>query len=181
MQPFGKADRLLGILCLIAALLILFVWVPLDTETGIAEKVRRKWAIGDALAPTLAGSVIALGALLTIIRPISEAPGLERRHFVWMLWLLGLFVLSFGLMRYLGPVAAAVLTEEGYRPLRNTVPWKYVGYVAGGTVMIAGLSLLVRRRIGLTDIIVAVLASVLIALAYDLPFDDLLLPPNGDV
>jgi len=30
-------------------------------------------------------------------------------------------------------------------------------------------------------VIIGVVAALVIALAYDLPFDDLLLPPNGDI
>ena len=176
-----NTDRLLGLFFLVAALLIVFLWVPLDTGTGLAEKVRRRWVIGDALAPTVAGGVIALGALLTILRPASEPRRLTREHLKWLFSLFLLFLSALVLMRYLGPLAAAVLSEDGYRPLRASAPWKFIGYLAGGTALVFGLCALVRGRLNATDLVVAVVASLLIALAYDLPFEDLLLPPNGDI
>ena len=176
-----NADRHLGLLCLIAALLIVFLWVPLDTGSGLAEKVRRKWVVGDALAPTFAGGVIALGALLTLLRPSAAAPRISRDNVFWMLSLIALFALSLAVMRHLGPMVASLLSEGGYRPLRATIPWKYIGYIGGGTALVFGLCALARGRLNAGDLVVAVLASALIALAYDLPFEDLLLPPNGDV
>lgn len=180
MTKFWTSDRLLGLGFLLLALLIVFVWVPLDTGTGLAEQVRRRWVIGDALAPTLAGGVIALGAILTYLRPQIAAPSVTPANLGWVLRLFLLFAVSLALMRYLGPLIASGL-DGGYRPLRNTLPWKYFGYVAGGTCLIAGLSLLVRGRLRVADLVMAFIASLLIALAYDVPFEDLLLPPNGDV
>jgi len=84
-------------------------------------------------------------------------------------------------MRYAGPAVAAVMTEEGYRPLRATIPWKYIGYLSGGTVLVGGLSGLVRLELRLSDWAITFVAARLIVLAYDLPFDDLLLPANADV
>lgn len=180
MTKVWTSDRLLGLCFLLLAVLIVAVWVPLDTGTGIAEKVRRRWVIGDALAPTLAGCVIAIGAVLTMLRPQADAPTVTPVHLAWVLRLVLLFGLALALMRYLGPLALSG-SEGGYRPLRNTLPWKYLGYITGGTCLIAGLNLLVRGRLRARDLAVAILASLLIALAYDLPFEDLLLPPNGDV
>lgn len=175
-----NADRILGLVCLGLALVIVFLWVPLDTETGLAEKVRRRWSLGDALGPTVAGVVIALGAVFTLLRPSQGAPRLSRCNLFWMFKLLGVFVLSLALMRYAGPVLG-LFVEGGYRPLRGTLPWKLVGFVMGGALMVAGLGAIVRGRFAWRDLLVGLIAAMLMALAYDLPFDDLVLPPNGDL
>lgn len=175
-----NSDRLLGLICLALAVLIVFGWVPLDTETGLVEKVRRRWTLGDAFGPTVAGAVIALGAVMTFLRPTRESPGLSRANWIWMLKLLVVFGLSLMLIRYAGP-AFGLLTESGYRPLRGSLPWKLTGFVMGGAVLIAGLGSLVRGHFAMTDLIVGLVAALIMALAYDLPFDDLVLPPNGDL
>ncbi|MFC6637685.1 hypothetical protein GV827_19710 [Sulfitobacter sp. JBTF-M27] len=179
MKPGHSADIWLALFFLGFALILIFVWIPLDTGTGLVEKVRRKFVIGDALAPTVAAVAIALGAALGLLRP-ANGRALTRANVIWCACLLGLFTVSLVLMRYAGPLAAA-WTESGYRPLRASLPWKYIGFLLGGTVMIGGLTGLTTRRLSLKDFAIGFAATLLIALAYDLPFDDLILPPNGDL
>ena len=57
-----NSDFPIGLGTLIAGCLILFVWIPLDVETGLIEKVRSQVAIGDALAPSLAASILIVVA-----------------------------------------------------------------------------------------------------------------------
>ena len=181
MGMSSNKNRWLGLFFLIFALVLIFVWVPLDTDSGIAEKVRRKWVIGDAFAPTIAGVILLLGGLITLGAPGSDRTYLTRGNLEWTCLLFGLFMVSTALMRYSGPVIAALIADQGYRPLRATIPWKYIGYLSGGTILVGGLSGLVRTEQRLSDWVIAFITAVLIALAYDLPFDDLLLPPNADI
>ncbi len=170
---------LAGPFFLLFAALLVFVWASLDTGTGIVEKVRRNFFIGDALGPTVAGSLLAIGAMLVMLRP-REGNALTKANVFWMLGLLALFAVSLLLMRYAGPIAAS-FTETGYRPLRATPPWNYVGFLIGGTVMIGGLTGLASRRFSLRDFAIGFVAALTIALLYDLPFEDLILPPHGDL
>lgn len=179
MKPRASADVWLAVFFLAFAVVLVFVWAPLDTGTGIVEKVRRKFVIGDALGPTVAGAVIALGATFVLLRP-GQNKALVRQNLLWMISLFGLFLLSLILMRYAGPLAAS-FTESGYRPLRATPPWNYVGFLVGGTVMIGGLTALTSRRFSARDFVIGFIATLIIALLYDVPFEDLVLPPNGDV
>lgn len=179
MKPRTSAEIWLALFFLVFAAVLVFVWAPLDTGTGIVEKVRRKYVIGDALGPTVAGAVMAIGALLVLLRPMPSET-LTKRNVVWMLGLVILFVISLALMRYAGPLAAS-FTDVGYRPLRATPPWHYIGYLVGGTVMIGGLTGFASRRFSLRDFAIGFIATLTIALLYDLPFEDLILPPNGDV
>ncbi|MFN3147814.1 MAG: hypothetical protein ACE368_22505 [Paracoccaceae bacterium] len=179
MKPRYSADTWLALVGLGFALLVIFVWVPLDTGTGFVEKVRRRYTIGDALGPTVAAIVIAVGAVLAWLRP-AQSGTLTRKNLVWMARLLALFALCLLIMRYAGPLAAMGM-EGGYRPLRSTAPWNYIGYLLGGTIMVGGLTGLAAGRFSSRDFVIGFASALVIALLYDLPFDGLVLPPNGDV
>lgn len=179
MKPRLSADTWLALFFLTFAIALVLVWVPLDTGTGLVEKVRRKFEIGDALGPTVAGAVIAIGAAMVLFQP-GQGPALTPKNAIWLAWLVGLFAVSLLLMRYAGPVAFA-WTESGYRPLRATAPWNYIGFLLGGTVLVGGLTGIAMRRLSMRDFAIGFVAALIIALLYDLPFDDLILPPNGDV
>ena len=47
--------------CLIAGLAALVLWLPNDVDSGLIEKVRRRYQIGDMLAPMVALATILLG------------------------------------------------------------------------------------------------------------------------
>ncbi|MCY3879482.1 MAG: hypothetical protein OXF74_09930 [Rhodobacteraceae bacterium] len=174
-----SSDRWLALSFLAISVLIVFVWIPLDTESGLIEKERRKFVIGDALAPTITGAIIALGAFLTWLRP-GRGHTISSKNVIWILLLLTIFIISLVIVRYAGPVSAMGFVD-GYRPLRATPPWSYIGFLLGGTAMIGGLTSAASRRLSIRGFAVGFAASLIIALLYDLPFDDLLLPPNGDV
>lgn len=164
------------------ALLLIAVWLPLDTETGFVERVRGAYAIGDAMAPAFAGLVFALAGVLMLIRPMPEdAPRLDRSHLAFLGMLLGLACLGLLLMRWAGPAATAMMNADDYRLLRDTVPWKYIGFATGGFLITTGLVAIIERRLGRNAVLTGVFAVIVIIAIYDLPFDDLLLPPNGDV
>jgi hypothetical protein len=175
-------DVLLGLSVVALALLILFVWIPNDIDTGLIHKVRRVVMIGDSFAPTFAAVLLALsGVLLVLEARRSPAPadtGLESLRF--SLSLLAIFAVTFAIMRWAGPLATTLFANGSYRPLRNTFPWKYVGYLLGGTFLVAATSGMMLHRIGLRTILIAAACAIVLALLYDMPFGDLLLPPNGD-
>ena len=177
----NTSDRWLGLAFLAFALAVVFVWVPLDVDSGLVESVRRSLVIGDSLGPVAAGFVIGVGGLLAAFRPVPEARRMAFANLVWAAALVLLFAASLATMRYAGPAVAQLFAENGYRPLRNAVPWKYIGFVLGGAILVSGMAGLARRRIGGREAALGFAAALLIALAYDLPFEDLLLPPNGDV
>ena len=173
-------DRVLGLFCIACALILIFLWIPFDVETGYVEKQRRSLTLGDSLAPTVAGVVILLGGLMLLFKADDNAQRLTRDNVYWLGILLFIVLVSMLLMRYAGPLVA-MLSGEEYRPLRDTLPWKYIGFLLGGSTLIFTLMTLVDRRFSWLRLLLAVLATLLIALFYDLPFDDLVLPPNGDV
>ena len=182
MRTLERANLILGLCAVVAGLLIAPVWVPADVTTGMIEKVRRQVTIGDALAPTIAAGFIGLGGVLVALFESPENARRITRRNLWFLTMLLLTVgVSFAIMRWLCPALASLLTEEGYRPLRDTAPWKYIGFLLGGAGMIAALISLVEGRITRRAVLVGLAAAIALIVVYDLPFDDLLLPPNGDV
>lgn len=175
-------DIVLGVLAVLFGLGVMFLWAPVDSDTGLAEKVRGRWSIGDALAPTAAGVLILLSGLGIVAAGlrVGGAATLTSSNALYLAKLLGILVPTFLAVRYLGDGIASVFGLE-YRPLRDTVPWKYLGFVLGGGGMIFVLISLMEHRIALSRLALALAIATGLALIYDLPFEDLLLPPNGDV
>lgn len=182
MSAPRRTSVVFGLSVLALALFIALIWAPMDSATGMIEKVRRQVVIGDALAPTLAAMFLGLGGLLVALFERGDAtPKLTPRNLAYLTVLLLILITSFAVMRWLGPALASVLSEDGYRVLRDTAPWKHLGFVAGGTGLVAGLITFVEGRFTLRSVLIGLTATLALIALYDLPFDDLLLPPNGDV
>ncbi len=185
--PILKAHGALAFLCLVFALGVALVWVPLDSASGMIVKVRRQVNIGDALAPTLAACVIGFGALLMLLeRDTGQTPVMTRKNLVFILRLGLVLLVGFFIMRWGGEAAVWIARQFGnadlsYRILRDTTPWKYIGFFLGGTFIITIFIAFSQHRLTVKAVLIGVLATVVLILSYDLPFDDLLLPPNGDV
>ena len=184
----SRSNLILGVVSIVLALVAGFAWIPLDTGSGIIEHARRQVVIGDAMAPTLAVIVVATGGLLLCVferRSTTEAT-LSRQNLSFLAVAATVLLAGLVLMRWAGPVAVWILDGraegmDAYRPLRDTAPWKYIGYLAGGIVLIAVPIMLTERRRSWTALAIALLATSFLVLVYDVPFEDLLLPPNGDV
>ncbi len=183
MRPQLTTDIVLGAGCIVVSIAAIFLWIPIDTSTGLIETVRRQVSIGDALAPTTAFGFVLAGGTLLVLRGHRSAA--DRRITIgnlrFLFALLSMLAASLALMRWAGPVVASVTAEDGYRILRDTAPWKQIGFFLGGSVLVAGLISLVEGRITSRSVMIGTLAALAMILIYDLPFEDLLLPPNGDV
>jgi hypothetical protein len=184
----------LGLFFLALALLTLMLWIPADIEPGILETERRRTNIGDAMAPTM----IAIGVSIVSLWLVAEAwwklrverqPGgpdiLDRESIRFMGLALGVCITGFLLMLWTGPLFVGLVNMTGaeigsYRELRDTVPYKYLGFLSGGFVMIFGFISMVEHRLSWKLAGVSLAAAIVIASLFDLPFEDLLLPPNGD-
>lgn len=178
----------LGLVCVAFALVTALAWIPYDVETSYFEISRRQYSIGDALAPTLAAAFILIGGglLLTFERRTESGGGLSLANVRYVLVFLIIVAIAFSLMRWSGPAMVAIANGFGsedlsYRLLRDTPFWKHIGYVAGGGFLIVALISLVQGQLRWRSVVVALVAILAMIGLYDLPFDDLLLPPNGDV
>lgn len=180
MKP-ARTNLYLSIGCIGFALLLALVWAPMDSGSGLIHKVRRQVSIGDALAPTLAAAIIGLGGVMVFFqRNAKNQFGLTRANLLFMLRFLLILAIGFALMRWSGPLIASMFDAD-YRVLRDTAPWKYIGFFVGGSLIITALIASTEGRLSLRAICIAVAATMTLIALYDLPFDDLLLPPNGDV
>ena len=176
-----SANTALGLGCVAFALILAFVWIPLDTETWLVERKRGRYIVGDSLAPTLAAVFILVSGLMLFLerRDADASPSRNNLVFIGAITIIG--IIGILLMRYAGPIAAGLAGGDEYRLLRDTVPWKYTGFVLGGVAMIFGLISFVEERPSWRALWIALAAVTGIIVLYDLPFDDILLPPNGDV
>lgn len=168
----------------VLALILLLFWIRLDIETGLIDEWRRTIRIGDALLPTI-GAIGLLGSALWIgvaafIKP-DTGPCVQFSAPLFAL-VLGIQLVSFVLMFWVGPLLVTLLAAEGmtYRLKLDSFPWKYSGFLAGGTFMIFALKSLLERSLTLRSLMVAFLATAVLAFLYDVPFENMLLPPNGD-
>lgn len=183
-----RSNLILGLLVALFSLLVLFVWVPSDVQTGLIEKVRRQVTIGDALAPSVAAVFLLIGGLVLAIaeRLDPNQPKVDLRSIGFVACMVAVIVGGLIIMRFAGPALVALLNIGGgepldYRLLRDEMPWKYIGFFIGGTIMISGCIALVEGRLRPKVVLLAAVIVVIMMAIYDLPFDDLLLPPNGDV
>jgi hypothetical protein len=176
----------------LASLLTLFVWIPLDIETGVIETFRRRVTIGDAMAPTIMAVAILVVSvvmgILTVFEPAENSSDvkedLDKQSFVFLARLVIVVSIGLVLMVYLGPMVVDLINTLGgeigsYRNLRATYPYKLIGYVFGGFVLIFGIISVVENRFSMNGALVSIIAVVVITMLYELPFDNLLLPPNG--
>lgn len=172
------------------SLLTLFVWIPADVQSGIVDTFRRRTTIGDAMTPTVtAAAILAVSIVLGISaltgRGSSAGPALDFRSADFLTRLVLVVAISLGLMATLGPLTVDVLNQLGadigsYRQLRDTAPYKYIGFAVGGFTLVFGLIRTVEGRFSIGAALFAAIGVVALVLLYDVPFDDFLLPPNGD-
>ena len=182
----------LAIFFSLASLLTLFVWIPLDIETGVIETFRRRVTIGDAMAPTIMAVAILVVSvvmgILAVFQPAENSSDvkedLDKQSFVFLARLVIVVSIGLVLMVYLGPMVVDLINTLGgeigsYRNLRATYPYKLIGYVVGGFVLIFGIISVVENRFSMNGALVSIIAVVVITMLYEVPFDNLLLPPNG--
>jgi hypothetical protein len=182
----------LAIFFVVGSLFTLFVWIPIDIETGVIETFRRRVTIGDAMAPTvMAAAILVVSIVMGILAVIRLEPstskvkeGLDKQSFVFLARLIVAVSVSLALMVYLGPLVVDLVNAFGgeigsYRHLRATYPYKLISYVVGGFTLIYGIISIVENRFSANGALVSIIAVIVITILYDVPFDNLLLPPNG--
>lgn len=187
-MPRLTPDRVIGLLAIVLGVVAILWWVPADTGSPLMERVRGRLRIGDAMAPTLALAILVLGGLVLLFEThrARHSIRLSPRSLIFMVHCLVVIATAFALMRWFGPIVVAgwaAMTDSTatYRELQDTVPWKYLGFLVGGTFLVATPIVLCERRLSLRAALIGLISAAAIIAVYDLPFDDLLLPPNGDV
>lgn len=194
-----KWNLALGVLFFTLSTLTLFIWIPADTETGLVIEARRSTDVGDALAPSFAALAVLLLSIALILtnwksKPLppksadpssGEQPiGITRANAAAIATLTLIITISLALMVWLGPLTIQALQSLGfdvpnYRLLTATPPYKYIGFAAGGLVLVGGLIAWIEGRLRWQALATALGTVILLIVIYDVPFDNLLLPPNG--
>lgn len=186
----------IALLFLAASVFALAWWIPNDVETGVIVKERRSIVVGDAMAPTMVAIgilivslALGLGALLrrSVRREddiVEYTIGLTSENIMSVATAAGILIVSLACMVWAGPVTVNALQALGaevpdYRLLIDTVPYKYIGFALGGFILVAGLIAWIEGRVRPRALLTAVAAVVMLIVVYDVPFDTLLLPPNG--
>ena len=183
MSRERKQQLFLALLVLLLGGLVIWA-VSVDVQSGIIETVRRRRIIGDALAPSVAAGVLLLAGLLLLLeRPAGPMP-ITRESWRFLAMTAAILALALLVMRWTGPALVEALRLLGadlpeYRQLRATRPWSWTGYVIGGALLVGGLISLVRLRLDWRALALGLAVATLLAAAYDLPFRNLILPPNG--
>lgn len=193
----------LGLFCVAFSLFALLYWIPIDVETGVVEQDRREVIIGDSMGPVflaicilILAAAMIVGAGLELLRGRQaaaqddqadlEPPGaLSAHNLGFLLRLFGFVFATMLLMVWFGPLTVDALGGLGfeigtYRQLRDTVPYKYLGFIAGGFLLVFGLISMIEGRMSRNGALTAVFTITALIVVYDVPFDTLLLPPNGD-
>ena len=186
-MPRPTPNLILGLGVAALAVLAAAIWLPNDSATWLIVKQRGRLSIGDAMAPMIAfGLIFLAGLLIALEKRTAEATRLTAANLRFLAVFAGLFLLSILLMRWSGPLMVAAghalgATELSYRELRDTAPWKYAGFVLGGTFLVAALICTAERRFSWRAVLIGLISVAALIAIFDLPFPNLLLPPNGDV
>ena len=184
---------LLGILFIVLSAVTLLLWIPYDIESGVMVVERRSVEVGDAMAPTASAIIVLILSLaLTLAQffagrdDVSKEPkiGLTRSNLQNLLAMAVTVVGSLFVMVYAGPLSVSALQSAGfdlpeYRLLTDTIPYKYIGFASGGFLLVFGLISWVEGRPSWRAAATAIGAVLALIFVYDVPFDSLLLPPNG--
>lgn len=188
-----RTEISLGVALSLLSGMILCVWIPLDAETGLFTVFRRQTNIGDAFVPTIAAAVMLICSLAhlaqSLRRPRSDTrlADVWNRESVMVLGAVGLAcALGLAIMFWAGPLTVALFAhaDDGgrptYRQLRTTFPWSQIGFFLGGFVLVFGISSFIEGQMRWSRAAMAAASVLLLFTVFDLPFPNILLPPNGD-
>lgn len=181
----------IALVCLVLALGVVLLWVPLDSETPPIYTFRRQTYIGDAMLPMVAAAGIAICAAIHLLSTLRRArtsldrPPFDGRTAAFFAQFFAIVAAALVLMFWAGPVALALFGPGGedtvsYRQMRATLPWKYIGFVLGGFTLVFGVISLLEGQFRARRALAALLAVAVLIAVFDVPFDTILLPPNGD-
>lgn len=181
-------ELLIALVGAVLAALVLFVWIPADTQTAMIETFRRQTYLGDAFLPSLAaaGMLVAAAGQLAVTwrrRDVrSESRLVDHVTVTFFVLFSAIVGASLALMFWAGPLLWDLLGngERSYRQMRDTVPWKFVGFILGGMVMVGGIITLLEGQLRVRTVVLAAVFVAVLILIFDVPFDTILLPPNGD-
>lgn len=187
----------IGLVFIALSLITLIWWIPTDIETGVLVEEFRDISIGDAMAPTACAIAVLVFSIALVLSSLvsrqgdvsdgSGEPdiGVSASNLRSMVTMAAVLAASLAIMVWAGPLLVKLMQAAGsdiknYRLLTNTVPHKYTGFALGGVLLVTGLITWIEGRISARAIATGFGAVLVLIAVYDIPFDTLLLPPNGE-
>lgn len=178
------------------AAVALFVWFPRDIAGGfIVRNAVGKIGPGDAFFPVLLASAILILSLLDLalngvrsarnVPPASTVGRLTFGNLVFLVRFHAAVLAGLIVMFWLGPALVAVQNELTggalqYRQLADAVPYKYVGFVAGGLIVTLPTIAWAERRWSVRSALIALFVVVMMIVVFDVLLKNVQLPPNAD-
>lgn len=177
------------------ALIALFVWFPRDITSGFVETNQvGKIEPGDAFFPVLLACAILVLSLIDLLMTGFKAArnlpagDLGRLTFGNLLFLARFHVaVLFGLiaMYVLGPAVVTLqnsLTGEAaqYRQLVDTLPYKYIGFVAGALIVTLPTIAWAEGRWSVRALLTVLSVVLVMIIVFDVLLRNVQLPPNAD-
>lgn len=188
-----SAEITIAAVFLVMALITVLIWVPFDSETAMIETHRRQTSMGDAFLPIVAGWLIVICATVQLLISMklsneadTEGPVIDGNAMAFLLQLSGITVASLLVMYWAGPLAVSLFVHSDgsealtYRQMRSTYPFKLLGFVLGGFGLVFFTTSLIEGRFKVARVISSALVVAVLVAVFDLPLDNVLLPPNGD-
>lgn len=184
-----------GIAVILLSGIALLVWFPADIGSGFLEKsLSGLMQPGDAFFPDiLAGTMLVLGFLQCLIalnRSRTARPGrlgrVSAANLAFAAASMAGLALVLAVMTFLGPAVVALMRDAGlidksYRALIDTAPYKYIGFAAGGFLLVFLTSSLLEARWSRRGFYTAILLVLILILVFDILLTNVFLPPNLDV
>jgi len=181
-----------GVVVLVLALATLFLWIPGDIKGGFIEANQTgKPEPGDAFFPViLSGLMLILAAVqlagaLFSRKPQPASGKITSDNFKFLLFFYAVVLTGLTIMYWLGPLVVDALRGAGaidntYRQLVDTAPYKYIGYVVGGFLMISALIIWAEGRVRVHAILTVAIVIGLLIGVLDVLLHNIQLPPNAD-
>ncbi|MGI9523223.1 MAG: hypothetical protein ACR2PG_16425 [Hyphomicrobiaceae bacterium] len=185
-----------GLALCVFALVALFIWFPRDIIGSFIETNQvGKVGPGDAFFPVLlASAILGLSAVHLLSTLLRRRTGVDTATSIGKLttanvWFLVRFhlVVLFGVLTMfaLGPIVVSAInvihgSDLQYKALVDTVPYKYVGYAVGGSLLALPLIAWAEGGLRLRSIIIVCAMIVVSILIFDVLLNNVQLPPNAD-
>jgi len=145
------------------------------------------------MAPTMVAWAILLVSIALLIdtalrsrfQNVIENSIMDAQSFRFLLNMMTVIIISLLFMLYSGPLLVDFINlingeNDNYRLFKGSIPHKYFGYILGGFIMVFGSIGVVENKFSANGAWLSIIAVAVLTFLYDVPFDNLLLPPNGD-
>lgn len=186
-----------GVVVLAGGFLAWFVWFPNDIQSGFLVKdTFGELRPGDAFFPYLLVAATMLLAFLDLVRAAArpaekdgqdeeEAGMLSFGNLRYLLLLTTIIGVCLGSMYLAGPTVVWLINVVGdgsatYRELIDTAPYKYIGFLVGGTALPMVLIVLTERAFSRNALLAGVVSVIVLIGIFDVLLTNIPLPPNGD-